>query len=208
MSLNCTKKLQSILIFKDFKSRLEASKMKAIERILVCEFLISLYLKSFFQCLEYDVHMHRTIFFTFVLVMVSNNICDTFGDASFNGIVSGLLASRNRIPNYVFPWDLFLFVTCMLNRIAASRGCSKCRGYCSFSKLSWKFSTRFQSIQIFWTITTVSRGKLDRFETHVFEVFFLRTQQGTVIYNSWFVTMNLDHESFFTTTCRNPYGAP
>ena len=110
MSLDCTKKLQSsILIFTDFKSRLEASKIKAIERILVCEFLISLNLKSFFQYWEYDVHMHRTIFFTFVPVMVSNHFCDTFGDASFTGIVSALLASRNRIPNSVFPW-IFFFV--------------------------------------------------------------------------------------------------
>ena len=98
------RKLQSsILIFTDFKSRLEASKIKAIERILVCEFLMSLNLKSFFQYWEYDVHMHRTIFFTFVLVMVSNHTRDTFGDASFNGIVSALLASKNRIPQFCFP---------------------------------------------------------------------------------------------------------
>ena len=151
--------------------------------------------------------MHRTIFFTFVLFMVSNHVCDTLGDANFTGIVSALLASRNRIPNSVFPWDLFLCVMCMHNRIAASRGCSKCRGYCSFRSSHEGLSFDFAVSESSESKPRFSEAGLTDSKL-TFSRFFLRAQQGSVIYNSWFVTMNLVHESFFTTTCQNPYGAP
>ena len=103
--------------------------------------------------------MHRTIIFTFVLVMVSNHIRDTFEDASFNGIVSALLASKNRIPNSVFPWDLFLCVMCMHNRIAASRGCSKCRGYCTFFEAHLKV---YHSISQYLNLLNQNHGFLSQ----------------------------------------------
>ena len=51
----------------------------------------------------------------------------------------------------------------------------------------------------------IYHGRFGRFETNVFEVFFLRAQRGTVIHNVRVVTMNFVHNSFVTTTYQNPY---
>ena len=55
--------------------------------------------------------MHRTVYFSFTLIMVSNHVCDTLGDASVKVMPSAILAFKNRLPNSVLPRDLFLCVS-------------------------------------------------------------------------------------------------
>ena len=100
----------SILIFPDLKPCLDASKMKAMEPILVCEHFLQLIFESSFQYWKYNISMHRSICFYFILVMVSNYVCDTLGGASFKWISFAFLASRNYSPNSVLFGDLFLYV--------------------------------------------------------------------------------------------------
>ena len=56
--------------FTDFKPCLHASKIKAMEPILVCKFFFKLSSESSFQYRKYNIPTHRSICFSFVLVMV------------------------------------------------------------------------------------------------------------------------------------------
>ena len=95
-----------------------------MEPILVCKFSFQQISESSLHYWKYNIPMHRSICFSFILVIVSNYICDTFGDASFKGISFAFLASRNESPNSVLLGDLFLYVNglCfrMYRRIAAA----------------------------------------------------------------------------------------
>ena len=54
--------------------------------------------------------MHRSICFSFILIMVSKDIRGTLGDASFRRIAFAFLAFRNYSPNSVLLGDLFPYV--------------------------------------------------------------------------------------------------
>ena len=61
--LDRTKKTQvSIIIFTDFKSRFDASKLKVMSPILVCKFFFKFTLESSFQYRKYNIPMHRSLF--------------------------------------------------------------------------------------------------------------------------------------------------
>ena len=67
----------SIFIFTDSKPRLEASKIKAMEPILVCEFFFHLISESSFQYRKFHIPMHRSLCLSFILIMVLSFFCDT-----------------------------------------------------------------------------------------------------------------------------------
>ena len=89
----------SIFIFTDFKPSFEATMVRAMQPILVRELFLQLIFEPSLQYWKYNIPMHRSFCFSFILIMVSTYICDKSGDASFKRIPFAFLASRNYSPN-------------------------------------------------------------------------------------------------------------
>ena len=190
-------------ILTDFEPCLDASKMKAMEPVLVRELFLQLISEISFHYWKYTIPMPQSICFSFILVMVSNHICDTLGDASLKWIPLAFRASKNYSPNSVLLGDLCLHVSGLLlfEEAGATRIVEATVSRCMLEGSTFVL-TLFESCELCPWFTTA--GSED-FETHIVEVVFLRAQRETLVHGVRVVTMNFSHKSFVSTTSQNPH---
>ena len=123
----------TIFIFTDFKPCLDASKIEAMEPILVCKFFFKLTSESSFQHKRFS---NALLHLLLVLVIVSNHVRDALRDATLKWIPFAFLVSKKYSPNSVLFGDLFLCVNGLCLRMcwrriaaAAATACRGGRGY-------------------------------------------------------------------------------
>ena len=128
--------------------------------------------------------MHRSICFSFVLIMVSNHICDTLGDASFKRNpfgISGIQEKAHILSSLVTSLNVNgLWLRMYWRRIAAAAAAAvrgdrgyPYRGSNGFPMHAWRFNLRFSIVRILWALPVIYHGRFGRFGTHIIEVFFL-----------------------------------